>query len=63
MAKVILEKVLKKKKMTKYAFAKALGLETSNVSRYFKADYDPRLSTLERWAKALDVSVKDFLED
>lgn len=63
MAKVALLKVLKKKNLTKYAFAKLLGVPTSNTARYFKADYDPRLTTLEKWAKALDVSVKDLIED
>lgn len=63
MAKVSLARVLKKKNMTKYAFAKALGTDNSNVAKYFKAGYDPRLSTIEKWAKALDVSVKDLIED
>lgn len=63
MAKVALEKVLKKKKLTKYAFAKLVGVPSSNTAKYFKSGYDPRLSTIERWAKALDVSVKDLIED
>jgi transcriptional regulator with XRE-family HTH domain len=63
MARICLEKVLKKKKITKYRFAKMLGMETSNTARYFKPGYDPRLSTIERWAKVLNVSVRDLLED
>ncbi len=63
MARVVLTKVLKEKKMTKYRFAKLIGVEYSNVVRYFKADYNPRLSTLESWSKALNVSVKDLIED
>lgn len=63
MARVVLAKVLKEKKMTKYRFAKLIGVEYSNVVRYFKADYNPRLSTLESWSKALNVSVKDLIED
>ena len=63
MAKVVLAKVLKEKKMTKYRFAKMLGSEYSGIVRYFKADFNPRLSTLEKWAQVLDVSVKDLIED
>jgi len=63
MAKTCLAKVLKEKKMTKYRFAKLIGSEYSNIIRFFKPNYDPRLSTLEKWAKALKVSVKDLVED
>lgn len=49
--------------MTKYRFAKLIGVEYSNVVRYFKIDYNPRLSTLEKWAEVLKVSVKDLIED
>ena len=63
MAKVSLAKVLKQKKITKYRFAKLIGVETSNVAKYFRPGYDPRLSTLEKWATALKVSVKDLIED
>ena len=63
MAKVVLAKVLKEKKMTKYRFAKLIGSEYSNIVRYFKPDFNPRLSTLDKWAQALDVSVKDLIED
>lgn len=63
MAKTCLAKVLKKNKLTKYRFAKLIGSEYSNIVRYFRAGYDPRLSTLEKWAKALGVSVKDLIED
>lgn len=63
MAKVRLVKILKEKNITKYRFAKMLGVEYSNLVRYFKPNYDPRLSTLEKWANVLDVSVKDLIED
>ncbi len=63
MAKTSLSKVLKEKKITKYRFAKLIGVEYSNIVRYFRPNYDPRLSTLSKWAKALDVSVKDLVED
>lgn len=63
MARVSLAKVLKAKKITKYRFAQLIDVPTSNTAKYFKSGYDPRLSTLEKWAKALDVSVKDLIED
>lgn len=63
MAKVILNKVLKEKKITKYRFAKMLKMESSNLTKVFKPGYDPKLSTLEKWAKALDCSVTDLIED
>ena len=62
-AHICLGKILKQKKITKYRFAKLVGVEYPNVVKYFKQGYDPRLSTVERWAKALNVSVKDLIED
>jgi transcriptional regulator with XRE-family HTH domain len=62
-ARICLNKVLEKKKITKYAFAKMLGKPTSGVTPYFKPGYNPRLSTIELWAKKLNVSVKDLIED
>lgn len=58
-----MDQVLKEKGVTKYRFAKMLGLNTSNVSVYFKKDYKPNLSTLERWAGVLDCKVKDLFEE
>ena len=43
-----LEAILQKKKISKYRFAQLMGVPASNVFRYFKSDYDPKLSTLER---------------
>lgn len=62
-AKVVLAKILKEKKITKYRFAKMLGSEYSNIVRYFKPDFNPRFSTLVKWSEVLDVSVKDLIED
>lgn len=63
MARVVLAKILKEKKITKYRFAKLIGSDYSNIVRYFKPDFNPRLSTLEKWAEVLDVSIKDLVED
>jgi transcriptional regulator with XRE-family HTH domain len=62
-ARVVLAKILKEKKITKYRFAKMIGSDYSNIVRYFKPDFNPRLSTLEKWSEVLDVSVKDLIED
>lgn len=40
-----------------------IGSDYSNIVRYFKPDFNPRLSTLEKWSEVLDVSVKDLIED
>jgi transcriptional regulator with XRE-family HTH domain len=64
MAKLLLDKVLKKKKISKRQFAKRLGIDYASVFRFFRPGYDPKLSTLEKWAVALDVRIKDlFSED
>jgi len=62
-AKICIEKILKKKRLTKYAFAKMLNHSYSTTVRYYKPGFNPRLSTLERWAELLDVSVKDLIEE
>lgn len=61
--KLKLEIILKKKQISKYRFAQMLGLPTSSIFRYFKPDYDPKLSTLEKWAKVLELKVRDLLEE
>jgi len=63
MAKVLLAEVLKKKGLSKRQFAKNLGKDYPAVFRYFRPDYDPKLSTLEAWAKVLGCRIKDLYED
>jgi transcriptional regulator with XRE-family HTH domain len=63
MAGLNLAKILEKKKITKYGFAKLLGMPVPSVFRYFRANYDPKLSTLEKWAKVLNVKVRDLIEE
>lgn len=60
MATLILAKVLKKKRISKRQFAKRLGREYHTVFRYFKEGYDPKLSTLAEWAKALGVRISEL---
>lgn len=63
MAKLILAEVLKKKGLSKRQFAKRLGKDYPAVFRYFREGYDPKLSTLEDWAKALNCRVRDLVEE
>ncbi len=63
MAKLVIEKLLKQKDLSKREFAKRLGMDYSNVQRCFKPSFDPRFSTLERCAKALGVKVRDLFEE
>jgi len=63
MAKLILAEVLKKKGLSKRQFAKRLGKDYPAVFRYFREGYDPKLSTLEDWARALNCRVRDLVEE
>lgn len=63
MAKVILDEVLKRKKLSKRQFAKRLGIAYHNVFRLFHPGHDPKLSTLEKWAKALGCKIKDLYRE
>jgi DNA-binding XRE family transcriptional regulator len=60
MAKLVLDRVLKRKKITKYRFAQLLGVATPSVFRFFRPNYDPKLSTLQKWADVLEVKVRDL---
>ena len=61
--KLKLEAIMQKRKISKYRLAQMLGLPTSSVFRYFKPDYDPKLSSLEKIARALEVKVRDLLDE
>ena len=63
MAKVLLAEVLEKKGISKRQFAKKLGKDYPAVFRYFREEYDPKLSTLEAWAKVLGCRIKDLYEE
>lgn len=58
-----LAEALLKKGMSKRQFAKRLGIPYQYVFRYFRAGYDPRLSMLAAFAKALDVKIKDLYRE
>ena len=61
--KLKLAAILEKKKLSKYRFAQLLEIPTPSVFRYFRPGYDPKLSTLEKMAKVLEVKVKDLLDE
>lgn len=62
MVKLRLEAILKEKKISKRGFAKMLGIDYANVFRFFREDYDPKLSTLEQWATTLGVQIHHLYE-
>lgn len=62
MTKLDLETYLEKKGISKNEFARRLGLNSPAVRRFFKPDYDPKLSTLSKWADVLKCDVSDFLK-
>lgn len=63
MASHRLAEALKKQKVSKRQFAKRIGKKYENVFRYFKPGYDPKLSALASWAKALKIRVRDLIRE
>lgn len=63
MVKLKLAEVLKKKRLSKRQFAKRLKVAYSSVFRYFRKGYDPKLSTLHKWAKVLNCRISDLYSE
>jgi transcriptional regulator with XRE-family HTH domain len=63
MPKLLLASILKNKKLSKRKFAKLLKMDYPTVFRYFRPGYDPKLSTLEKWAKVLNVRIRDLFKE
>lgn len=63
MVRLKLAQALKKRKISKRQFAKHLGISYHNVFRYFHEGYDPKLSTLFKWASVLKVKIRDLFEE
>jgi len=61
MTKLALDEFLEKNKLSKNEFARRLGVDSPAVRRFFKPDYDPKLSTLSKWADVLNCNVSDLL--
>lgn len=60
---VILADVLSRKGISKRRFARMIGQGYSNTFRYYRPEYDPKLSTLAKWAAALGVRVRDLIRE
>ncbi|MES2965382.1 MAG: helix-turn-helix transcriptional regulator [Bdellovibrionota bacterium] len=63
MPKLKLSQMLERKGMSKRQFAKLLGISYPAVFRYFRVGYDPKLSTLKRWAKAIECKIRDLYDE
>ncbi|MEK7355239.1 MAG: helix-turn-helix transcriptional regulator [Bdellovibrionota bacterium] len=63
MSKLKLAQMLEKKGLSKRQFAKLLGVSYPAVFRYFRDGYDPKLSTLKRWAKAIECKIRDLYDE
>ncbi len=58
---ILLAEVLKKKGITKYAFARHyLNTLPNAVIPFFKPGHNPHIRTLAKWARALGVPVSDL---
>lgn len=55
--KIHLAKVLMEYGISKRGFSKMLEEDTANVFRYFREGYNPKLSTIKKWADALEMPV------
>jgi ribosome-binding protein aMBF1 (putative translation factor) len=55
--------MLEKRDISKRKFAKMLEEDQSNVHRYFRDGYDPKLSTIKKWAAKLKMKVGDFVKE
>ena len=63
MAKFLLQKMLDKRKMTRYRFAQGMGQEYQTVRRLFRPGYDPKLSVLARCARVLKCKIRDLVKE
>lgn len=61
--KLKLAHMLERKGLSKRQFAKLLGVSYPAVFRYFRDGYDPKLSTLKRWAKVIECKIKDLYDE
>lgn len=62
-AELRLDKILEKKGISKRQFSKMLEEDESNVYRYFRDGYDPKLSTLRKWASKLKMKVSELVKE
>jgi|SaaInlStandDraft_5_1057022.scaffolds.fasta_scaffold124848_2 DNA-binding XRE family transcriptional regulator len=63
MTKLGLAEYLENNDISKNEFARILGVNSPSVRRFMKDDYDPKLSTLSKWADSLGCTVSDLLKE
>jgi transcriptional regulator with XRE-family HTH domain len=63
MPRLLLAQMLKQRGFSKRKFAKDLGERYTNVFRYFNSGYDPKLSTLAKWAAVLNCQIADLFSE
>jgi len=63
MAKLLLARALEKKGLSKRKFSAMLGISYPHVFRFFRPNYDPKLSTLEKWARVLNMKIRDLIQE
>lgn len=63
MAKVDLTRALKKAKLSKRQFSFRLGIDPKNSPRMFRKEFDPRISDLTKYAKAIGCRVRDLIKE
>jgi transcriptional regulator with XRE-family HTH domain len=63
MPRITLAQALKRRKISKRQFAKRLGCHYATVFQFFRPGYNPTFKMMCRWAKALDVRVRDLYKE
>ncbi len=58
-----LKEQLQKQSLSKRQFAKLLGVQYPAVFEYFRPGYNPKLSTLYRFSKALSCKIRDLIDE
>lgn len=58
-----LKDILKERNLTLSAFAEQVGISQSNLSNYANGNISPTLETLEKIAKALNISVTELFKE
>jgi len=61
MTKFVLQKVLDRKAITQYRFAKMIGITPGEAFRWCQEDYNPTLKTILRIADTLNVDLDDLV--
>ena len=58
-----LKEILKERNLTLSAFADKVGISQSNLSNYVNGNISPTLETLEKIAKALNISITELFKE